>query len=121
MLFSLWLGAAYLRNAHVRVDVAVGGMSEKARARLELFGCLFLALPFLLVTLWYGYDFVLRSFMQNEGSPSPTGLPARYVIKFIFISGFALMLLAVLAVMARSVAVLRGADVRLVDGEGPRT
>jgi hypothetical protein len=42
-------------------------------------------------------------------------------MKFIFISGFALMLLAVLAVMARSVAVLRGADVRLVDGEGPRT
>src|SRR5688572_863356 len=40
MLFLTWIGYAYVRNAHVRIDVFTAGLSERKAAWLELGGCL---------------------------------------------------------------------------------
>lgn len=108
VLFALLLGATYVLNGHVRVDVAVTKASRRTRAWLEFFGCLLLALPFLYVVFRYGYDLVWRSFVQNEGSMSPQGLPARYIIKTVFVFGFVLFFISVLSVMARSLLIMLG-------------
>lgn len=103
VLFALVLGATYVHDAHVRVDVMVGRLSKRARAWLELVGCILLALPFLFMTFWYGYDFIYRSFRILEGSVSPQGLPARYIIKSVFMLGFVVFFLAVISAIARSI------------------
>ncbi len=108
VLFALLLGATYALNGHVRVDVFVTNASRRTRAWLEFFGCLLLAFPFLYVTFRYGYDLVWRSFVQNEGSMSPQGLPARYIIKTVFVFGFVLFFISVLSVMARSLLIMLG-------------
>ncbi|MCX7962116.1 MAG: TRAP transporter small permease subunit [Burkholderiales bacterium] len=108
-LFSLWLGAAYVRNAHVRIDTLVGRLSPRTLARLEIAGCVVFALPFCLVALRYGVEFAWTAWVRGEASVSPSGLPWRWIPKAILASGLALLALAVVSVALRRLAELREA------------
>jgi TRAP-type mannitol/chloroaromatic compound transport system permease small subunit len=108
VLFCTWLGFAYLRNAHVRIDVFIAGVGPRGRLWLEFWCCLLFALPYLLVALPYAQEFFLVSLRQGEGSDAPTGLPARWVTKGFLYLGFVTVLAAVLAVLARCVVALFG-------------
>ena len=81
MLFLTWIGYAYVKDSHVRIDIVTGGLSARKQAWLELFGCIVFALPYLLMALPYAHAFFMTSFFQNEGSPAPNGLPMRWIIK----------------------------------------
>jgi TRAP-type mannitol/chloroaromatic compound transport system permease small subunit len=108
VLFCTWLGYAYMRNAHVRIDVFITHLSPRRKLWLELFGCLVFALPYLLVALPYAYDYALLSFRQGESSDAPTGLPMRWVVKSFLLLAFVTTLAAVGAVAARCVVALFG-------------
>jgi TRAP-type mannitol/chloroaromatic compound transport system permease small subunit len=108
MLFLTWIGYAYVRNAHVRIDVFTAGLSERKTAWLELFGCLIFAAPYLLVALPYAYSFFLTSYFQGESSSAPNGLPMRWIIKAFLLFGFASVLLAVISVAIRRIVFLFG-------------
>jgi TRAP-type mannitol/chloroaromatic compound transport system permease small subunit len=108
VLFCTWLGYAYIRNAHVRIDVFTGRMTERGRLWLELMCCLVFALPYLWVATPYSFDFFMVSFMQNESSDAPTGLPYRWVVKFFLFVAFVTVVAAVAAVIARCVVALFG-------------
>jgi len=108
LLFTTWLGFGYLKNSHVRIDVFVAGLSTRKKVWLELFGCLLFALPYLYVALPHAQDFFVTSFVQNESSDAPTGLPYRWIVKFFLYAGLWGVLLAVLSVMARCIVVLFG-------------
>lgn len=108
VLFCTWLGYAYLRNAHVRIDVFIGGLSPRQKLWLELGCCIAFALPYLLVALPYAQEYFLVSFRQGESSDAPTGLPSRWVVKGFLYLGFITVFAAVLAVMARCVVALFG-------------
>jgi TRAP-type mannitol/chloroaromatic compound transport system permease small subunit len=108
VLFCTWLGFAYIRNAHVRIDVFVGGLSRRSLLGLELACCLLLALPYLLVALPYAQEFFLVSWRQGESSDAPTGLPSRWIVKGFLFLGFITVFAAVLAVMARCIVALFG-------------
>ena len=70
-------------------------------------------MPFCLIVLYYGYTFVERSFMLDEGSASQTGLPHRWIIKAFLLFGFALLFLAAMGAASRSLAILMGARTEL--------
>jgi TRAP-type mannitol/chloroaromatic compound transport system permease small subunit len=108
LLFTTWLGYAYVRNSHVRIDVFVGGLSFRRKVWLELAGCLLFALPYLIVALPYAHDFFMTSFLQNESSDAPNGLPYRWIVKFFVYAGLWGVALAVMSVIARCVVVLFG-------------
>jgi TRAP-type mannitol/chloroaromatic compound transport system permease small subunit len=108
MLFLTWIGYAYIRNAHVRIDVFTAGLTERRQAWLELIGCLIFAAPYLLVALPYAYSFFLTSYFQGESSSAPNGLPMRWVIKAFLFFGFASVFLAVLSVAFRRIVFLFG-------------
>lgn len=108
VLFCTWLGYAYIRDAHVRIDVATGTLSERARAWLELFGCIAFALPYIAVALPYAHRFFMVSFLQNEMSEAPNGLPYRWIIKGFLYLSFWGVLLAVVSVALRRVVFLFG-------------
>jgi TRAP-type mannitol/chloroaromatic compound transport system permease small subunit len=108
ILFLTWLGYAYIRNAHVRIDILTASMSPRRQAWLELIGCAVFALPYVLTALPYAHDFFWVSFRQWEGSSAPNGLPMRWVIKLFLYFGFVSVFLAVISVAARRIVFLMG-------------
>jgi len=108
VLFCSWLGYAYVRNAHVRIDVFTGHLAARRQAWLELVGCLLFAAPYLYVALPYAHAFFMTSFIQNEGSAAPNGLGWRWVIKGFLYLGFGSVALAVLSVALRRIVFLFG-------------
>lgn len=107
-LFLSWLGYAYVRNAHVRIDVATAGLSSRKQAWLEIIGILIFAIPYLIVGIWFSHQFFVTSFVQNEGSAAPNGLGMRWIIKGMLYVGFWTVALAVISVFCRRVVYLFG-------------
>ncbi len=111
-LFALLflLGAAYTlkHNGHVRVDIFYNSqwMTDRRRAMVDLFGGLFLLLPFCLMIIISSLQFVANSYGMGEGSPDPGGLPYRFLLKAAIPVGFGLLLLQGVANMLRSLCVL---------------
>lgn len=87
-------GIAYTlkENAHVRVDIFYSSYSDKTKALLNIIASLFFILPFSLLLIYIGLDFVAMSFTQNEASSNPGGLEYRFLVKsllplsFVFLS-----------------------------------
>ncbi|MDF1719380.1 MAG: TRAP transporter small permease subunit [Minwuia sp.] len=110
VMLMLAFGVAYLTNAHVRVDIFREMASHRRQAKIELFGLLFMAIPFLCLALWKSVDMVTLSYHQGEGSESLVGIPWRYVIKTCLPIGFILMLAAAIATLVRTVVYLYGSE-----------
>lgn len=107
IIFSLTLGLCYLQDSHVRIDVVTASRSERTRAILELTGIFLFAIPFICTLIWFSWDFALASFVSGESSDSPSGLPYRWVLKFILMLGFVLLLVSIFAVGLRSYATIK--------------
>ena len=80
-VFMLGAGFTYLANEHVRIDVFYREASKKYKAIVDLFGNIFLLLPFLYIIWNYSYPFVYRSFLMGEVSREAGGMPALYILK----------------------------------------
>jgi TRAP-type mannitol/chloroaromatic compound transport system permease small subunit len=107
-LFMFSLGYAYLTNSHVRIDMAVSGLSARRRAWLELAGLVVLFFPFVIMLAYWGYVFWLASYNFNEASDNPAGLPYRWLIKPVMPIGAVILLLAGIANGLRLVVFLFG-------------
>lgn len=108
VLLMLTFGMGYLANAHVRVDIFREMGSRRTQSWIELFGLLFLAIPFLVLAIAKSVDMVTISYSQNEGSESLVGIPWRYIIKCVLPVGFVIVMVAVLATLIRVVTFLFG-------------
>ncbi|WP_172332165.1 TRAP transporter small permease subunit [Mangrovicoccus sp. HB161399] len=104
MLSLAW---AYQEGDHVRVDMFHAKMRPRARAVVEILGILFLFWPFTALVAWNAWTIFGYSWDLKEGSPMPSGLPARYVIKGVMALGLSLLALQGLAVLLRAVRQLR--------------
>lgn len=109
MLF-LWLvmlsvGYAYLRDAHVRVDLVSRRFPARLRAAIELAGCVAVLLPFCCVLIWYGGESAWRSFQQAEALPFGD-LPLQWLVRAAVPLGSLLLLAAGGAVALRCLRTL---------------
>ena len=107
-LFLLALGYAYLKNSHVRIEVIREGFSTKLKAILEVIGVIFFILPYTGLIVWFGIDFVVRSYGLQEVSSALTGLSHRWIIKSFVPMGMAFLWLAGISVLFRNIAYLIG-------------
>ena len=107
-LFLLALGYAYVKNSHVRIEVIRESFSTKLKSILEVIGILFFILPYTALIVWFGLDFVSRSFQMNEVSSALTGLSHRWIIKSFVPMGMAFLWLAGISVLFRNLAYLIG-------------
>ena len=89
--FMLGLSYALQADAHMRVDVLHERLRPRTQAWIELYGSILFVLPFVALMLIYGAQFVADSFVTNEVSSSPGGLPYRWAIKAVLVLGFALL------------------------------
>ena len=99
--FLLGLSYAYQADTHIRVDVLHERLQPRTQAWIELYGTLLFIIPFIALVLIYAVPFVQASFALAEVSPSPGGLPLRWLIKACLPLGFLLLLLAVVARLIR--------------------
>jgi TRAP-type mannitol/chloroaromatic compound transport system permease small subunit len=108
VLFLFWLGYAYVRNVHVRIDIFTARLAPRRAAGLEIFGILAFAIPYTLVALHFSYFFAETSFLQNERSSAPNGLGYRWIIKSCLFVGLCLLMASVVSVLCRNLVVLLG-------------
>ena len=105
-LLMLCLGYGYLKDVHVRVELVRERRGSRLKAWIELVGCVLFLLPYTFLILYTGFDFVEVSFLQDEVSPSMSGLPYRWAIKSTVIIGFLLVGAAGFSVLIRQVLCL---------------
>lgn len=110
ILFAFCIGYAYIANAHVRIDLVRDRLSERAKWWLEIAGVVLFLIPYCIVIVYFGTDFVWRSLELDESSASATGLPHRWIIKSAIPLGFAVLLLAGVAVLFRKIVELFGPE-----------
>lgn len=103
VMFSI--GYAYLRDAHVRVDLASHRFPVRLRAAIEIAGCVAVVVPFCCVLIWYGGDSAWRSFLQGERLPAGD-LPLQWLVRMAVPLGALLLLAAGAAIALRSLLTL---------------
>jgi TRAP-type mannitol/chloroaromatic compound transport system permease small subunit len=109
-LFSFWLGTAYIKNAHVRIDIAFINAEAKTKVWAEFLGCLLLAIPYCLLAIYFSADFTWVSWVDNEGSASSNGLPWRWIPKGFITIGLIMLMAGVISVLFRTIIYLWGPD-----------
>jgi len=104
--FMLGLAYAITNNSHIRIDIIHMAMSKRLQHFFEIFGIIFLLMPFLLIMLDFSFDYAVYSFTHNESSQSPSGLPYRWIIKSVIPLSMLLMIIAALARLIQETALL---------------
>lgn len=99
--FLLGLSYAYADDSHIRVDVLRSWLGPRMNAWFELYGIIFLLLPFIILILVFGMPFVMASYNLGEASQAPGGLSHRWLIKAALPFGFLILLASVLSRFSR--------------------
>lgn len=107
VVILLGIPYALKEGAHVRVDIFYANFKLRTKAYIDIVSYLFLVLPFSLLIIYMGYDFVMQSFVQNEGSSDPGGLPYRFVVKSLMLLSFVLLFLQSISEISKRIKVLR--------------
>jgi TRAP-type mannitol/chloroaromatic compound transport system permease small subunit len=105
--FMFGLSYAIVTNAHVRVDLLYNKFFKRTREWIEICGTVFLLMPFIVVVIIYGLEFFNLSWIHNERSLAPMGLPWRWIIKGLIPLSFAMFGLAAISRVIKAIIVLR--------------
>ena len=108
---GIMFGASYAQvlDSHIRVDIIHARLSGKWKMRWDLFGIIFLLLPFIWVIFDQSLTFTAESFRLAERSDAPLGLPWRWAIKSVIPISFALLGIAAISRAVRLITSLRRA------------
>ena len=104
--FMFGLAYAIVNNSHIRIDLVHMNLPKRLQHFFEIFGILFLLMPFLLIMLDFSFDYALYSFTHNESSQSPSGLPYRWIVKSVIPLSMLLMIIAALARLIQETVLL---------------
>jgi TRAP-type mannitol/chloroaromatic compound transport system permease small subunit len=101
-------GVSYaLRHGdHVRVDIVYGKFSDRNKLIVDLVSAV-LCIAISALFIWFSLHYVQQSYVIDESSPDPGGLPHRYLLKGLIPVGFALLLLQSIASALGSLEKLR--------------
>ena len=80
--------------------------STKLKSILEILGVLIFVLPYTGLIIYFGLDFVSRSYQINEVSAALTGLSHRWIIKSFIPMGMAFLWLSGISVLLRNIVYL---------------
>lgn len=106
-VFLLCSGYTLLRNEHVRIDVIAGRFSRRTQAWIDVLGTLFFLLPMTGIFIYLSWPAFVRTWVENEVSPSAGGLilwPARLLVPV----GFTLLTLQGVSELVKRIGFLRG-------------
>jgi len=116
VVLMISFGYAYLRNAHVRIDIVSQHVPVRARAAIELLGCVAVVFPFCLVLMWDGGESAWRSFAQGERL-AIGDWPLQWLVRLAVPLGALLLLAAAIAISARCLLLLLASRTSGATGE----
>ena len=108
------VGMAYTmqQDAHVRVDIFYSRCSKQTKAWIDLFGALFLLLPFMLFVTWISWSYIVDSWSVLEGSREAGGLPGVFLLKSLILVMTSLLCLQTCTQIARNIQTILSTDTR---------
>jgi len=106
------VGMAYTmqQDAHVRVDIFYTRCSKQTKAWIDLFGALFLLLPFMLFISWISWLYIVDSWSVFEGSREAGGLPGVFLLKSLILVMTFLLSLQAFTQIARNIETILTPD-----------
>ena len=106
------VGMAYTmqQDAHVRVDIFYTRCSRQTKAWIDLFGAVFLLLPFMLFISWVSWLYIADSWSVFEGSREAGGLPGVFLLKSLILVMAFLLSLQAFSQIARNIESILASD-----------
>jgi TRAP-type mannitol/chloroaromatic compound transport system permease small subunit len=103
------LASAYTlqKNEHIRIDIISGRLSQNIRNWIDIFGHVFMLLPFTALMVYESVPFVLYALRSGEMSGSAGGLIIWPTRAFI-LAGFFVLFIQGLSELIKRVAVMKG-------------
>jgi TRAP-type mannitol/chloroaromatic compound transport system permease small subunit len=101
-------GYTMLYDEHVRVDILYSSWPPRRRAWANFIFALVFFFPSVFLVIYTTIPFLRNSWMVNEGSPDPGGVPARWILKSVIIIGFTLLGLQGISETIKNFYVARG-------------
>lgn len=105
-LILIGMSYALRHGEHVRVDILYSRFSPRSKEIVNLVSAL-LATAISILIIWFSLKYVQQSYVIDEGSPDPGGLPHRFLLKSLIPVGFALLLAQSIAATIGSIEKLR--------------
>ena len=105
-------------NAHVRVDLVYGAVSERTRTWIDLCGGLFFLVPLCVLLIWFTWGWAWTSLITQEASANAGGLP-QWPAKILLPIGFFILLLQAIAEIIKCILALTTTYVREFAYEKP--
>ena len=103
IIFLSGFSYLYKEDGHIRVDIIYQRLTKRKKRFINLFGTLFLAIPWLGSICYYTFKFFQRSYAVSERSVQVTGLPALYILKFILFIAFVLFLIQAISEVIKNI------------------
>jgi TRAP-type mannitol/chloroaromatic compound transport system permease small subunit len=108
VLLLMTFGLAYMKDAHVRIELVRDKLRTRTRLWIELVGIVLFLMPYCGIVMWFGWDFAMRSAANHEVSAALTGLSHRWVIKSFVGLGFLMLFIGAMAHLLRTLVALFG-------------
>ena len=101
---SFMLGAAYglMRGLHIRADFLYRSFSERTQGIVDLTLYIVLFMPAMLLLMYAGYDFAVKSIMQGERAGDSTWAPIVWPVKSALAIGVALLVIQGISEICKS-------------------
>lgn len=109
-MFTAVAGFALLRDDHVRVDIFYRPASIPRKALVDLIGVFIFLVPFCWVVYANSWSYIARSWRIGEASSNYGGMPGLYILKSFILVFVVVVLLQGIAMVLRSILVLRGQE-----------
>jgi TRAP-type mannitol/chloroaromatic compound transport system permease small subunit len=107
-LFALVIGYAYIRQAHVRIDLIRDRVSLRSKFLIEMLGCIFFCIPYAFLATYLSWGYFLQSYDSGEASKSVIGLTHIWLLKISMPIMFTLLGLAGISILIKAFAGYRG-------------
>lgn len=108
-VMALWgISRMQLRGSPVRVDLFYQHYGERTKLWIDYLTALLVMLPFSVFVCVLGWKFAAHSWALAEVSPDPGGLPWRWAVKSLVVSGYALLAVVAVSTIVRTGARLFG-------------
>lgn len=108
VIFLVAAGYTLLHEGHVRIDVFYGPASLRTKAWVNIIGTLLFLFPMVVLIGYMAFGYVTLSWSRLEASQEAGGLPGLFLLKSCMLVFVILLGLQGLALLLRSILVLRG-------------
>ena len=107
VMFLLGISYSLTNEAHVRVDFVYDRLTPKKKAFINIFGTIFMLIPFAFLIVYGSYEFVNDAYITNEISEDPGGLTHRWIIKAMIPLSFVLLIISAIGYIFRNIGHLK--------------